>query len=92
MLELIGNNTVINQWHEQVITTVFFLQKAKRYLDEVGKTIAGNPMEEGIKKGEALLQNKTLACVLNFQGKNLSLTEMFKFDKLLRCDMNKQFA
>lgn len=68
ILELIGNNTIINQWHKQIITTVFFLQKAKRYLDEASKTI-NNPMEESIRKGEALLQDKTLACVLNFKVK-----------------------
>ena len=56
----------------KLLPRLFFLQKAKRYLDEVGKTLPGIPMEEGHQEKEALLQNKTLACVLNFQGKNLN--------------------
>lgn len=92
ILELIGNNTIINQWREQVVTTVFFLQKAKDYLDKVIPTIAGNPMEEKIGKGLSLLQSKALARVLSCRGEKLSLKEMFAFDKILRCDMNVRLA
>jgi len=91
-LELIGNDTVINQWHEQVITTLFFLQKAQGYLDEIVKTITGNPLEERIKWGHSLLRDKALARVLGFRGEKLSLSEMFKFDKILRCDLNKKLV
>ncbi len=92
MLELIGNNAVINQWHEQVITTLFFLQKARDYLNEIVKTITGNPLEEQIKWGHALLQDRAFACMLEFRGEKLSLGEMFKFDKILRCDLNKKLV
>ncbi len=91
-LELIGNNTIINQWHEQVVTTLLFLQKARDYLNEVVRTITGNPLEEKIKWGHSLLQDDALARVLGFRGEKLSLSEMFKFDKILRCDLNKKLV
>ena len=90
VLEFIGNKSVLEQWHEQVLTTIFFLQKTRKYLSEIVKTIGNNPMEERVKRGIALLEEKAFREILDFRGEKLTLGEMFKFDKILRCDLNKK--
>lgn len=92
VLELVGNDTVIDQWHEQVITTLFFLQKAKVYLNELSRSIAGNPLEEKIKRGIDLLHDKAFLPALNYRGEKLTLGEMFRFDKLFHCNRNKRLV
>lgn len=93
MMELIGNDPKLGLWREQVITTIVFLGKAKSYLVGLSKGLAGNPLEEKVKQAMVLLDEKTLARLLNFNpDQKLGLKDMFLFDRTLRCVLNKRLV
>ena len=90
LMEMIGHDPRYKLWQEQVRATIFFLEKAKQYLRELVKGMNGNPLEEKIKEGISLLDNKLLNHLLEHGDRKLSMDKMFQFDRLLRCQLNKE--
>ena len=93
-MEMLSNDPRLGIWKDQVVKTVAFLKKAKTYLAELGKDISGNPIEQRVRAGEELLRDKVLTRLLE-QGageKTMSLPDLFRFDKVLRIDLNKQLV
>lgn len=92
-MELIGNDPKLGLWREQVVAMIVFLRKTKSYLAELNKGLAGNPLEERVKQGMVLLDERALTRLLNFDtGRKLRLKEMFLFDRILRCVLNKRLV
>lgn len=90
-LELVSNDERMGIWREQVITTIAFLEKAKLYLDELGRGLAGNPLEEKVRQGQALLKEKAFARLLSYnREQKLTSKDLFLFDHVLCRVLNKK--
>ncbi len=94
MMELVSNDPRLSVWRDQVVKTIVFLKKAKLYLAELGKEIAGNPIENKIRVGEELLRGKALTRLFEYgiEEKKLGMSDLFLFDKILRGSLNKELV
>ena len=60
------------------------MRESKAFLERVNEDIAGNPLEERVKWGLNLLNNKAFARLLEDTTRPLSFGQMFSVDRLLR--------
>lgn len=93
-MEMVSNDPRLGIWRDQVVKTVLFLRKAKSYLTELNKDLTGNPIEGMVKRGQELLDDKVLVRLFerDFEDRPLNLIDLFLFDKVLRCDLNKKLV
>ena len=83
-LELISKDEHFGIWRAGMEATIHFLRESKAFLERVNEDIAGNPLEERVKWGLDLLNNKAFARLLEDTTQPLSFGQMFSVDRLLR--------
>lgn len=83
-LELISKDEHFGIWRAGMEATIHFLRESKAFLERVNEDIAGNPLEERVKWGLNLLNNKAFARLLEDTTRPLSFGQMFSVDRLLR--------
>lgn len=83
-LEVISKDEHFGIWRAGMEATVHFLRKGKAYLVRINENIAGNPLEERVKWGVDLLNNKAFARLLEDSEQPLGFGRMFSIDRLLR--------
>ncbi|WP_292270207.1 hypothetical protein [Butyricimonas sp.] len=83
-LELISKDEHFGIWRAGMEATIHFLRESKAFLERVNEDIAGNPLEERVKWGLNLLNNKAFARLLEDTTRPLSFGQMFSADRLLR--------
>ncbi len=83
-LELISKDKHFGIWRAGMEATIHFLRESKAFLERVNEDIAGNPLEERVKWGLNLLNNKAFARLLEDTTRPLSFGQMFSVDRLLR--------
>lgn len=83
-LEVISKDEHFGIWRAGMEATVHFLRKGKAYLTRMNEDIAGNPLEERVKWGVDLLNNKAFARLLEDTTRPLTFGRMFAIDRLLR--------
>ena len=83
-LELISKDEHFGIWRAGMEATIHFLRESKAFLERVNEDIAGNPLEERVKWGLDLLNNKAFARLLEDTTRPLSFGQMFSVDRLLR--------
>lgn len=88
-LEVISKDEHFGIWRAGMEATVHFLRKGKAYLTRMNEDIAGNPLEERVKWGVDLLNNKAFARLLEDTTRPLTFGRMFAIDRLLRSEWLK---
>ena len=83
-LELISKDEHFGIWRAGMEATIHFLRESKAFLERVNEDIADNPLEERVKWGLDLLNNKAFARLLEDTTRPLSFGQMFSVDRLLR--------
>ena len=83
-LELISKDEHFGIWRAGMEATIHFLRESKAFLERVNEDIAGNPLEERVKWGLNLLNNKAFARLLEDTTRPLSFGQMFSVDRFLR--------
>ncbi|WP_099291762.1 hypothetical protein [Butyricimonas sp. Marseille-P3923] len=83
-LELISKDEHFGIWRAGMEATIHFLRESKAFLERVNEDIADNPLEERVKWGLNLLNNKAFARLLEDTTRPLSFGQMFSVDRLLR--------
>ncbi|MEY8592578.1 hypothetical protein AALK14_14145 [Butyricimonas hominis] len=83
-LELISKDEHFGIWRAGMEATIHFLRESKAFLERVNEDIADNPLEERVKWGLDLLDNKAFARLLEDTTRPLSFGQMFSVDRLLR--------
>jgi putative mismatch repair-like protein len=92
-LELVSNDQRLQLWRNQVVTTLSFLKKARTYLNEVRRELAGIPIKEKVEQGLDLLNRKILVRLVDREwDENLSVKNLFLIDKVLGHELNKELV
>lgn len=83
-LEVISKDEHFAIWRVGMEATLHFLRASKVFLERMNEDIAGNPLEERVKWGLDLLNNKAFARLPEDTTRPLSFGQMFSIDRLLR--------
>lgn len=83
-LEVISKDEHFAIWRAGMEATLHFLRASKVFLERMNEDIAGNPLEERVKWGLDLLNNKAFARLPEDTTRPLSFGQMFSIDRLLR--------
>lgn len=83
-LEVISKDEHFAIWRAGMEATLRFLRAGKAFLERMNEDIAGNPLEERVKWGLDLLNNKAFARLPEDTTRPLSFGQMFSIDRLLR--------
>lgn len=83
-LEVISKDEHFAIWRAGMEATLRFLRTSKVFLEWMNEDIAGNPLEERVKWGLDLLNNKAFARLPEDTTRPLSFGQMFSIDRLLR--------
>ena len=83
-LEVISKDEHFAIWRAGMEATLRFLRAGKAFFERMNEDIAGNPLEERVKWGLDLLNNKAFARLPEDTTRPLSFGQMFSIDRLLR--------
>lgn len=83
-LEMISKDEHFAIWRTRMETTLDFLREGRGYLARVSENITGNPLEERVRWGLDLLNNKAFTRLLEDTTRPLTFGRMFAIDRLLR--------
>ena len=86
-LELISKDEHFGIWRAGMEATIHFLRESKAFLERVNEDIADNPLEERVKWGLDLLNNKAFARLLEDTTRPLSFGQMFSVDLFCEIDL-----